>query len=131
LGIPLYPPLGGTQDVFFPRSTVGDLPTIDPAAIIRRHGLDHGLLLYARRQNAGRYGDWLLIAPPLVIDEPTCEELIDRLEPPSRPPLPKSSPPSAATQPQPRHHNPPSAPRRASQQRPWRQRAISPGEGQG
>jgi adenosylmethionine-8-amino-7-oxononanoate aminotransferase len=52
----------------------------DPAAIIRRHGLDHGLLLYARRQNAGRYGDWLLIAPPLVIDEPTCDELIDRLE---------------------------------------------------
>ena len=52
----------------------------DPAAIIRRHGLDHGLLLYSRRQNAGRYGDWLLIAPPLVIDEPTCDELIDRLE---------------------------------------------------
>ncbi len=52
----------------------------DPAAIIRRHGLDHGLLLYSRRQNAGRYGDWLLIAPPLVIDEPTCDELLDRFE---------------------------------------------------
>ena len=52
----------------------------DPAAIIRRHGLDHGLLLYSRRQNAGRYGDWLLIAPPLVIGEPTCDELLGRLE---------------------------------------------------
>jgi adenosylmethionine-8-amino-7-oxononanoate aminotransferase len=52
----------------------------DPAAIIRRHGLDHGLLLYARRQNSGRFGDWLLIAPPLVIDEATCDDLIDRLE---------------------------------------------------
>lgn len=52
----------------------------DPAAIIRRHALDHGLLLYARRQNTGRYGDWLLVAPPLIIDEPTCDELIDRLE---------------------------------------------------
>jgi adenosylmethionine-8-amino-7-oxononanoate aminotransferase len=52
----------------------------DPAAIIRRHGLDHGLLLYSRRQNSGRYGDWLLIAPPLVIDEPTCDELIERLD---------------------------------------------------
>jgi adenosylmethionine-8-amino-7-oxononanoate aminotransferase len=52
----------------------------DPGAIIRRHGLEHGLLLYSRRQNAGRYGDWLLVAPPLVIDEPTCDELIDRLE---------------------------------------------------
>jgi adenosylmethionine-8-amino-7-oxononanoate aminotransferase len=52
----------------------------DPAAVIRRHGLDHGLLLYSRRQNSGRYGDWLLVAPPLVIDEPTCDELIDRLD---------------------------------------------------
>jgi 4-aminobutyrate aminotransferase-like enzyme len=52
----------------------------DPTAIVRRHALDHGLLLYSRRQNVGRYGDWLLIAPPLVIDEPTCDELIDRLE---------------------------------------------------
>jgi adenosylmethionine-8-amino-7-oxononanoate aminotransferase len=52
----------------------------DPGAIIRRHGLDHGLLLYSRRQNLGRYGDWLLVAPPLVIDEATCDELIDRLD---------------------------------------------------
>jgi adenosylmethionine-8-amino-7-oxononanoate aminotransferase len=32
---------------------------VDPGAIIRRHGLEHGLLLYSRRQNAGRYGDRL------------------------------------------------------------------------
>jgi len=67
----------------------------DPAAIIRRHGLDHGLLLYARRQNAGRYGDWLLIAPPLVIDESTCDELLDRLETTLTAAPPKSSPPPA------------------------------------
>ena len=53
---------------------------VDPGAIIRRHGLDHGLLLYSRRQNLGRYGDWLLLAPPLVIDEATCDELIDRFD---------------------------------------------------
>jgi adenosylmethionine-8-amino-7-oxononanoate aminotransferase len=51
----------------------------DPGAVIRRYGLDHGLLLYSRRQNSGRYGDWLLIAPPLVIDEATCDDLVDRL----------------------------------------------------
>jgi adenosylmethionine-8-amino-7-oxononanoate aminotransferase len=51
----------------------------DPGAIVRRHGIRHGLLLYSRRQNAGRYGDWLLVAPPLVIDEPTCDDLVDRL----------------------------------------------------
>jgi 4-aminobutyrate aminotransferase-like enzyme len=53
---------------------------IDPGAVALRHGLDHGLLLYSRRQNSGRYGDWLLIAPPLVIDEPECDDLLTRLE---------------------------------------------------
>lgn len=53
---------------------------VDPAAIVRRHALDHGLLLYSRRQNAGLFGDWLLVAPPLVVDETTCDELAGRLE---------------------------------------------------
>ena len=52
---------------------------VDPGAIIRRRALDHGLLLYSRRQNGGLFGDWLLVAPPLVIDEATCDELVDRL----------------------------------------------------
>jgi len=52
---------------------------VDPGAIVRRHGFDHGLLLYSRRQNAGRFGDWLLIAPPLVIDEAGCDELLTGL----------------------------------------------------
>ena len=28
MGLLPFPPLGGTQDVFFPRSSVADLPTI-------------------------------------------------------------------------------------------------------
>ena len=52
---------------------------VDPGAVVRRHGFDHGLLLYSRRQNAGRFGDWLLIAPPLVIDQAGCDELLDGL----------------------------------------------------
>ena len=52
---------------------------VDPGAIVRRHGLDHGLLLYSRRQNAGLFGDWLLVAPPLVIAEPTIDGLVERL----------------------------------------------------
>jgi adenosylmethionine-8-amino-7-oxononanoate aminotransferase len=51
----------------------------DPGAVVRRHGLDHGLLLYSRRQNAGKFGDWLLIAPPLVIEEDGCDELLTGL----------------------------------------------------
>ena len=53
---------------------------VDPGAVALRHGLDHGLLLYSRRQNSGRYGDWLLVAPPLVIDEAECDDLLTRLE---------------------------------------------------
>ncbi len=49
---------------------------VDPGAVVLRHGLDHGLLLYSRRQNAGRFGDWLMIAPPLVVDEKDCTELL-------------------------------------------------------
>jgi adenosylmethionine-8-amino-7-oxononanoate aminotransferase len=62
------------------RDTNGRFPeAVDPAAILRHHGLDHGLLLYSRRQNRGRYGDWLLVAPPLVVDETSCDELVERL----------------------------------------------------
>ena len=63
------------------KSTNARFPgSVDPAAEVRRRALDHGLLLYARRQNAGRFGDWLLIAPPLVIDEEGCDELLDKFQ---------------------------------------------------
>jgi adenosylmethionine-8-amino-7-oxononanoate aminotransferase len=51
----------------------------DPADCLRRHAADHGLLLYARRQNAGVFGDWLLVTPPLVISSAECDELVERL----------------------------------------------------
>ncbi|MFZ0995917.1 MAG: aminotransferase class III-fold pyridoxal phosphate-dependent enzyme [Candidatus Dormiibacterota bacterium] len=53
---------------------------VNPGAIVLRHGLDHGLLLYSRRPNNGRFGDWLMIAPPLIIDTATCDDLLVRLE---------------------------------------------------
>jgi adenosylmethionine-8-amino-7-oxononanoate aminotransferase len=52
----------------------------DPADRLRIHGARHGLLLYARRQNAGRYGDWSTLAPPLVSTEADLDELAERLE---------------------------------------------------
>ncbi len=63
------------------KSTFERFPTaVDPAAVVLRHGLSCGLLLYSRRQNAGEFGDWLLIAPPLVVDRDNCDELISGLE---------------------------------------------------
>jgi adenosylmethionine-8-amino-7-oxononanoate aminotransferase len=62
------------------RKTLARFPAeVDPGAILVRRGLDHGLLLYSRRQNGGLFGDWLLIAPPLVIDEATADDLLARL----------------------------------------------------
>jgi adenosylmethionine-8-amino-7-oxononanoate aminotransferase len=52
----------------------------DPGEHLRQLGLDRGLLLYSRRQNGGFYGDWLLIAPPLILDEATGDDLIERLD---------------------------------------------------
>jgi len=53
---------------------------VDPGLVVLRHGLDHGLLLYSRRQNSGRFGDWLLIAPPLVTTPQECDALLGGLE---------------------------------------------------
>jgi adenosylmethionine-8-amino-7-oxononanoate aminotransferase len=62
------------------RSTLACFPADrDPGALIAQRGRDHGLLLYSRRQNAGTFGDWLMIAPPLVIDEAGCDELLTGL----------------------------------------------------
>ena len=51
---------------------------VDPGAIVLQIGLDHGLLLYSRRQNGGAYGDWLLIAPPLTTDSALADTIVDR-----------------------------------------------------
>lgn len=62
------------------RSTKQPFPDADPAETVRRHGVENGLLLYTRRQNARRYGDWIVVAPPLVISRAECDELLDRLD---------------------------------------------------
>jgi len=63
------------------RDTLARFPAdVDPGVVVVRHGIEQGLLLYSRRQNGGRFGDWLLIAPPLVIDQDGCDDLLTRLE---------------------------------------------------
>jgi adenosylmethionine-8-amino-7-oxononanoate aminotransferase len=54
-------------------------PEIDPADRVRHHAMRHGLLVYSRRQNAGLFGDWILVTPPLVIGDEECDELLDGL----------------------------------------------------
>jgi len=53
--------------------------SVDPADRLRVHATRHGVLLYARRQNGGRFGDWSVIAPPLIITEAEIDDLLERL----------------------------------------------------
>jgi len=53
--------------------------SVDPADRLRVHATRHGVLLYARRQNGGRFGDWSVIAPPLIITEAEIDDLVERL----------------------------------------------------
>lgn len=62
-----------------PESRARFAADVDPGAILVRRGIEHGLLLYSRRQNGGHFGDWLLVAPPLIVDEAIIGDLVERL----------------------------------------------------
>ena len=53
----------------------------EPAAPARLGAiaLDHGLALYSRRTSRGRFGDWVMITPPLIIDVVQVDELVELL----------------------------------------------------
>jgi adenosylmethionine-8-amino-7-oxononanoate aminotransferase len=42
--------------------------------------LRHGLAIYARRTSRGRYGDWIMVAPPLIITRDEIDDLTARLK---------------------------------------------------
>ena len=43
-------------------------------------GLRHGLALYCRRTGGGKYGDWVMVSPPLIVTEADVDELAERFE---------------------------------------------------
>jgi len=47
---------------------------------IRQIGMREGLLIYLRRTNSGRFGDWFRVAPPLTISVNQIDDMLDRLE---------------------------------------------------
>jgi adenosylmethionine-8-amino-7-oxononanoate aminotransferase len=54
-------------------------PDVDPGNLLRVNATRHGILLYARRQNGGLFGDWSVIAPPLIVTEAEVDEIVERL----------------------------------------------------
>lgn len=49
-------------------------------AIVSRIAMQNGLILYNRRTNGGRDGDWVMVSPPLVTTDGELDEICDRLE---------------------------------------------------
>jgi adenosylmethionine-8-amino-7-oxononanoate aminotransferase len=47
--------------------------------LLRKIALDDGLIIYSRRTNRGKFGDWVMITPPLTISEGEIDEIIARL----------------------------------------------------
>ncbi|CAM9950236.1 unnamed protein product [Chrysoparadoxa australica] len=50
------------------------------AMVVSRIALENGLIVYTRRTNAGRDGDWVMVSPPLVTSDGELDEIADRLE---------------------------------------------------
>ncbi|UUX49699.1 aminotransferase class III-fold pyridoxal phosphate-dependent enzyme [Nisaea acidiphila] len=42
-------------------------------------GMGNGLLLYSRRTANGKYGEWLMLTPPLIVSEEETDEIVERL----------------------------------------------------
>ena len=47
---------------------------------IRQIGMQEGLLIYMRRTNGGRFGEWFMVAPPLTISPGEIDDMMERLE---------------------------------------------------
>ncbi len=43
-------------------------------------GIARGLLLYSRRTANGKFGEWLMMTPPLIITEAQIDEMVGLLE---------------------------------------------------
>ena len=41
--------------------------------------LDHGLAIYSRRTGGGRWGEWLMVSPPLTVTPDEVAELLNWL----------------------------------------------------
>ena len=45
--------------------------------IIRRLAFAHGLTIYGRRTNNGKFGDWIMTSPPLITTEAQVDEIVE------------------------------------------------------
>ena len=59
------------------QSTQQMLPRdLDVVGRIQTLARDQGLLIYGRRTHAGRFGDWIMVAPPLIASHQDIDEIV-------------------------------------------------------
>ncbi|MBS0389091.1 MAG: aspartate aminotransferase family protein, partial [Proteobacteria bacterium] len=52
---------------------------LDVVGRIQAIARDRGLLIYGRRTHAGRFGDWIMVSPPLIATRADIDEIVDGL----------------------------------------------------
>ena len=53
---------------------------LDVVGRIQAIARGQGLLIYGRRTHAGRFGDWIMVSPPLIATPADIDEIVDGLE---------------------------------------------------
>lgn len=53
---------------------------LNAPARFQQVALEEGLAVYCRRTSAGKYGDWLMVSPPLTITDEQVDEIVAGLE---------------------------------------------------
>jgi adenosylmethionine-8-amino-7-oxononanoate aminotransferase len=62
------------------QSTKAMLPrTMDVIGRVQSIARDHGLLIYGRRTHAGKFGDWIMVTPPLIATVADIDEIVEGL----------------------------------------------------
>ncbi|MEZ5500042.1 MAG: aminotransferase class III-fold pyridoxal phosphate-dependent enzyme [Steroidobacteraceae bacterium] len=62
------------------RETRAMLPRkLDVLGRVKSLALSRGLLIYGRRTHGGRFGDWIMLTPPLIVSEAELDEMVDGL----------------------------------------------------
>jgi adenosylmethionine-8-amino-7-oxononanoate aminotransferase len=52
---------------------------LDVIGDVKRLALEQGLLIYGRRSHGGRYGDWLMMTPPLIATAADVDVIVESL----------------------------------------------------
>jgi adenosylmethionine-8-amino-7-oxononanoate aminotransferase len=53
--------------------------SLDVIGSIQAIARAQGLLIYGRRSHGGKFGDWIMVTPPLIATDADIDEIVDGL----------------------------------------------------